>query len=785
MRKMAQVSRVTIFTAICLCAALGKTTQPACADEPIFVNPPKSVRPRPGLTVHAWAGDGLLPIAAEKTPAGPTLEQLQRTLPNPILNHRPELVRAYWGAWWWMDVNTEHRPGRDNIEPAFISAAYNGNAFAWDTSTMLLFARYAWKTRPTIVSMNNFYRNPNIGKDAKEWSIPHEILGLKTPAGTPPQIMAWAEWEHYLMTGDRERLKYAVPFLLKNYQTMREKAGPKLEYRRIGKGIELYMPGRSTVNNVASPLGGDVRIAVDTLAQMAHSALCLARMADVLGDTETAAAMRKDYDLHVKTLHERHWDAKRGTFLGKAQNGDFYPFYHASNFWPWLAEATTTEQDIEMLIALFDPTRFRQGSLVPTASFENVRWHAPKDGRHTNSFSMYSGFWLGSIWAPTNQVVIRGLRNKGMPMLAREVSLDMLRWGIEQPLLNPASQVPLEKTDFSKIGSYAEYTMPEFIREVGRDGKARYRLHQFQGDFVGWGGTPVVCGIVEELIGILPDASKQTITWRVNELPRHGLTNINLGAATIGLIARERKSLADPVVIEVNTDAPFTLRAELGSLTREKKFSAGQHTWEVGTYSDPMAGFTTTPADFSAQGNPIDPRWNIYGIKLGMTVDEVKKLARDGRWFNKPLDLLGHHYADRMTVYLEGKTFANIIFSAEGRAMMVWTRWAPDGESNDRRKALSADFGEPVAEWRHPDFDGHQYLVWGDSSTDVYGLPDNGTNRPSLLMYNFGKGALAKSNESPRHGGMRLWDPVGIAKMREGLRKVITHAVKVSQGQKQ
>ena len=103
-----------------------------------------------------------------------------------------------------------------------------------------------------------------------------------------------------------------------------------------------------------------------------------------------------------------------------------------------------------------------------------------------------------------------------------------------------------------------------------------------------------------------------------------------------------------------------------------------------------------------------------------------------------------------------------------------------EGEPDLRRLALSKEFGEPVAEWRSPGPPAGQYLVWGDPGTDAFGLPDNGSRQPSLLIYRVGKGPVSGAASGPCQGGMCLWDPVGIAQMRDGLRKVITHGVQAS-----
>ena len=741
-------------------------------------------------TLHAQLRGGMK--EEERIAAyAPSFEEMQRDFPNPVLDHRPELLRAYWGGWWWMDVNTEHREGLENIEPHYISAAYGTNAFSWDTSTMILFARYAWKTRPTIVAMNNFYRNP-AGTKKGNFVMPHEILGLKRPSGIPPQILCWAEWEHYLSTGDKERLQYALPFLVKNFDSLKKILQVKqstfpLAYKRIHKGVEVEAAitkrRRAPLNN-GSPLGGDSLSAVETMAQMAHSALCMARMAEAIGDEELTTRMMSEYEQHIQVMQNAHWDPERKFFMGRAVNGEFFPFYQASNFWPWLAEGTQPEQDIEMMVALFDPTRYRLNNFVPTTSFDNVRWFTLNDGKLSGSTAAWhaatGGFWQGGAWPPTNQMVIRGLRNSGYPELAREVSMDVLTWSIEHALKGRFDQ-PLSETNFKGINVYAEHFGTQFRRRESRNGKLSFRLIQSgvkSGHFVGWSGGPVINGILEELIGIFPDAPNRTITWNLNELPRHGLTNLHLGDATVDLIARDRSSLEDDVVLEVKTDQPFTLKVRLGATQEEKQFGAGAHEWKVGAYQNPLADVKMGPADFSATGGETDPRWVIQGISLGMSMEEVKAVAGETRWFNKPLTLFGHHYADRLSVFPEGKMFINVILNAEGKVIMVWTPDAPDGEADARLASLTEQYGEPVAEWRHPEYGYHQFLAWGDAHKDAFGHLDNGISKPSLLIYNAGKGNISTQRHGARRqGGTRLWDPVGIEKMREGLRMLLTEYV--------
>ena len=452
---------------------------------------------------------------------------------------------------------------------------------------------------------------------------------------------------------------------------------------------------------------------------------------------------------------------------------------------------------------------------LPTTSFENDRWFTLNNGRiHADVRPVHASrgsFWVGGSWPPTSMMVLRGLRNNGYHHFSHEVASDVLAWSIENGMQGRDPKQPIEDVDLEGINVYAEYFNPQFERRRNRQGKAVYRLGQSgvkSGRFVGWSGAPVVNSLLEEYIGILPNAPENRIEWNISELVQHGTENIHLGNANVDLMVAERQSLEDPAVVTVTTDQPFTLTVHLGIQTFEQAFTAGTHEWEVGTYQA-IPGL----AEFQQSGETstdIDPKLHINGIRLGMSKQEVIDLIGADRILNQPLQVFGHHYGDRMTLFVppagappeevtpagsnnkRGKKkkskpdhLMNVIFNHQDKAIMVWMDWAPAGPADDRLAKLSAEYGEPVAEWRHPEYENHQFIAWGDVSKDQFGFLDNGTNKPSLLMYNMGTGDLAAKASGKRIGRMRLWDPVGITGMRADLRGIFKLYVDAVQTAKQ
>ena len=85
---------------------------------------------------------------------------------------------------------------------------------------------------------------------------------------------------------------------------------------------------------------------------------------------------------------------------------------------------------------------------------------------------------------------------------------------------------------------------------------------------MGWGGIGPIALLIENVIGIQPDAIDKTITWHMARTDRHGLNNLWLGGdlGKIDLIAAARTDSHSPAVITVtsaNADATTATTATL------------------------------------------------------------------------------------------------------------------------------------------------------------------------------------------------------------------------------
>ena len=87
----------------------------------------------------------------------PTFAEAKEVLPKPIWAGHDEEINMYWRAWEIGVGNLRNpQPGSGFIMP-YIDTAYNGNIFMWDSSFILMFARYGARFFPFQNTLDNFY----------------------------------------------------------------------------------------------------------------------------------------------------------------------------------------------------------------------------------------------------------------------------------------------------------------------------------------------------------------------------------------------------------------------------------------------------------------------------------------------------------------------------------------------------------------------------------------------------------------------------------------------------
>jgi putative isomerase len=136
----------------------------------------------------------------------------------------------------------------------------------------------------------------------------------------------------------------------------------------------------------------------------------LARMADELGRTEEASALRERGARLAELVRANLWDAERGVFANRKWSGAFVRSVSPTSFYPLLAGVATDEQAQASVRGwLLDPGRFWTDWPVACT---------PLDDRA----SLDNVYWRGRVWPPLNFFVYLALRRLGQDRAASELA---------------------------------------------------------------------------------------------------------------------------------------------------------------------------------------------------------------------------------------------------------------------------------------------------------------------------------------------------------------------------
>ena len=160
-------------------------------------------------------------------------------------------------------------------------------------------------------------------------------------------------------------------------------------------------------------------------------------------------------------------------------------------------------------------------------------------------------YWRGSVWPPTNYMVLRGLTASGLDDLAAEIGRNHHDHVVET---------------FVETGTFWENYAPE----------AAARGSESKGDFVGWGGLGPIAVFLEYVIGLRPDVPGGRLVWDIRLPEAHGMERYPFGAeGLIDLKAAARKKPTDRPVIEVSSNTAVTLEIRWSGGSETVKVSPG------------------------------------------------------------------------------------------------------------------------------------------------------------------------------------------------------------------
>lgn len=471
-----------------------------------------------------------------RLPHESSLKDLMNAIPKPVIPMRPDLVEMYHKCWEIGFKNSEHSTDDNNFVDWYVDEAFDPRIFQWDVSFSMAWAKYAQGGMPNIVSQDNFYRQQTeegaIGgviRKNGEFNKPPDA-----PSFTHNNLFSWAEWEYYLVTGDKSRFERVIPILDKyaewGFKNRRHDNG---HFWWSGFGSGMDNSPRSKPTKPYPPYGW-----VDYNGNEALAAWYLTKMAEEVGMEDIARKYREFHSEMKQLINDDMWSEEDQFYWDIDKDGSFMKVKTIASFWPMWGRVTE-ERHVDGLVQhLNDSTSFNRPHRVPTTAADE------------DTYIPTGGYWRGSIWAPTNHMVTKGLQVNGRHKVARDI--------VQNHLNNMAAVFQGTETVWENYAP--EYTKP------GSPAKA---------DFVGWSADGPIAQLIENYIGINLDVPGNKIRWNLLTTEKVGLKNIAFGNSTVKLVAQSREKLDENIILEVDTQHSFELEMFDGQSTYQRTVNPG------------------------------------------------------------------------------------------------------------------------------------------------------------------------------------------------------------------
>jgi glycogen debranching enzyme len=233
-------------------------------------------------------------------------------------------------------------------------------------------------------------------------------------------------------------------------------------------------------------------------------------------------------------INEDMWSEEDQFYWDIDKDGSFMKVKTIASFWPMWGRVTDEKHVKGLVKHLNDSDSFNRPHRVPTTAADQ------------EEYVPTGGYWRGSIWAPTNHMIVKGLEANGRQKLARDIVLNHLN--------NQAAV-------FQGTDTVWENYAPEFTKP-GSPAKP---------DFVGWSADGPIAQLIENYIGINENVPENKIRWNLLTTEEVGLKNLEFGDSTVKLIAKSRDKMDDDITIEVDTQHAFDLELYDGESTYQRK----------------------------------------------------------------------------------------------------------------------------------------------------------------------------------------------------------------------
>jgi hypothetical protein len=499
---------------------------------------------------NAWVPENRFISMAPDQADLPSLSQTREILPDPFWSGHPAVSDCYWRAWELAFSNLRRPTPENGFAANFCDSAFNGNLIMWDSCFVTCFGVYGRRAFNFQRTLDTFYR-----KQHPDGFICREIIETDgrdsynrfDPTSTGPNVLAWAEWNHFKKSGDRQRLETVFPPLVAYHQwTRKYRTWPDGSYWSSGWGTGMDNLPRVRKDEHINFDNGHMTW-VDTTFQAVLSARILLQIATILGRQAEVKDLAEELERLIDYSNNHLWNDKSKFYFDRLPNGELLSVKHIGAYWALLAGCVPADRMPDFVAHLENPAEFNRAHRIPALSADDPNYSPTGD------------YWCGGIWAPTNYMVLKGLDANGQDELAHEIAINHLSNVVQvfesddTPWLGAdqfRQYFHLVDLKFDDKHTLWENYAPDVIKPGG---------HSKPG-YVGWTGVPPIAVLLEDVFGLSPDADVNRLTWHVRLTDEHGVRRYPFGSdGVLDLKCNRRISQDDRPSIEIHSNVPLTL----------------------------------------------------------------------------------------------------------------------------------------------------------------------------------------------------------------------------------
>ena len=519
-------------------------------DSPFLRRPGPATERYDTHVANAWVRENqFISLPPDQTEL-PSYSQSREVLPEPIWPDHAAAIACYWRAWELAFGNLKQPDSGNGFCSNYCDTAFNGNLFMWDSSFITCFGVYGRRAFNFQGTLDNFYRKQHAdGYICREISEAdgQDCFHRFDPCSTGPNVLAWAEWNYFLKTGDRQRLERVFPALVAYHKWLRTyRTWPDGSYWSTGWGTGM--------DNLPRVTGGDHlywghghMTWVDATFQAILSAKVLIRIAGLLGRPAEVQDLRDEVERLAEYSNSYLWNRQSGFYFDRFPSGELSAVKHIGAYWALLAGCTPPDHIPALVAHLENPAEFNRAHRIPALSADDPKYSGTGD------------YWCGGVWAPTNYMVLKGLDEIGWGDLAHQIAKNHLdnvvrvfesdeaRWLGADQFRQFFHLTDLQVDDRHTLWeNYApDATSPGSHSKPG---------------YVGWTGIPPVAVLMEDVFGLGPDAVSNRLTWHVRLVEEHGVRRYPFASGgLLDLRCSPRNSQLDRPSIEIHSNVPLTL----------------------------------------------------------------------------------------------------------------------------------------------------------------------------------------------------------------------------------